>query len=140
MENQNKITVQTLVNAPIEHVWICWTSPEHIIQWNNASPDWHTPHAENDLRVGGQFLSRMEAKDGTFGFDFGGTYTKVVLSECIEYVLGDERTVSVQFREADGGTVVTETFDPEKVNPHDMQRLGWQSILDNFKRHAEENK
>lgn len=131
------ITVETTVNAPIQTVWNCWTTPEHLMQWNNASDDWHTTSATNDLRDGGSFTARMEAKDGSAGFDFGGTYTKVVDQQEIGYTMGDGRTVSVRFEERDGGTRVTETFDPENMHPADFQKQGWQAILDNFKKHTE---
>lgn len=137
MAENIKITVEAVVNAPLEKVWTCWTSPEHIVQWNNASDDWHTPHAENDLRVDGSFSSRMEAKDGSFGFDFGGRYTAVREHEYIEYVLGDGRVVSISFAPVTGGVQVTEVFDAESVNPVELQQTGWQAILNNFKRHTE---
>ena len=135
----NAITISATINAPLDKVWNYWTSPEHIMQWNNASEDWHTPHAENDPRTGGKFLSRMAAKDGSFSFDFAGEYTHVEEQKSLEYKLGDEREVKVLF-EGDGNTTtVTETFDPEGMNPIDMQRAGWQAILDSFKRHTENN-
>lgn len=132
-----QITVSATVNAPVDTVWQCWTEPAHIMQWNSASDDWHTPRAENDLRTGGSFSSRMEARDGSVGFDFGGTYTEVVPQEKIAYTMDDGRTVSVLFEEQDGATLVTETFDAESENSVDLQREGWQSILDNFKAHTE---
>jgi len=141
METTNKttITVETLVNAPVDKVWEFWTKPEHITKWNNASEDWHTPKAENDLRVGGAFSSRMEAKDGSFGFDFGGVYDEVKTNELIAYTLGDDRRVKITFV-ADGQTTkVTEIFEAEAVNPAEMQQTGWQAILDNFKKYAEAN-
>jgi uncharacterized protein YndB with AHSA1/START domain len=125
------ITVTATIAAPIENVWECFTDPVHIVKWNNASPDWHTPRATNDLRVGGRFLSRMEAKDGSAGFDFEGTYTNVVPHERIAYVMDDGRKVEVVF-EAGDITQVTTTFDPETENTLEMQQKGWQSILDNF--------
>lgn len=131
------ITVEATVNAPVGKVWKCWTTPEDIMTWNSASPDWHTPRAENDLREGGTFSSRMEARDGSMGFDFGGTYTKVVPNKTIAYTMGDGRKVSVNFEENNGKTVVTETFDPESENPPEMQKRGWQSILDGFKAYVE---
>ena len=141
METTNKttITVETLVNAPVDKVWEFWTKPEHITKWNNASEDWHTPKAENDLRVGGAFSSRMEAKDGSFGFDFGGVYDELKTNELIAYTLGDDRRVKITFV-ADGQTTkVTEIFEAEAVNPAEMQQTGWQAILDNFKKYAEAN-
>ena len=137
MNTPAKITVETTVNTPIEKTWSLWSEPEHIKQWNNASDDWHTPHAENDLRTGGSFVSRMEAKDGSFGFDFGGTYDEVVPHKTIAYTMGDGRQVNVNFEAQGDSTKVTETFDPENMHPHDFQKAGWQAILDNFKRYAE---
>lgn len=131
------ITVQARVAAPLEKVWEFWTTPEHIKQWNNASDDWHTPHAENDLRKGGKFLSRMEAKDGSFGFDFEGTYDEVLRHDRIRYTMEDGRQVKIEFASDDGTTTVTETFDPEETNSPEMQRDGWQAILDNFRKYVE---
>jgi len=131
------ITVEATVNAPAEKVWNFWTSPEHIIKWNSPSEDWHTPKAENDLRVGGSFTSRMEAKDGSFGFDFGGVYDEVKTNELIAYTLGDGRKVEIQFTANGDSTTVTESFDTESENPVEMQRAGWQAILDNFKTYTE---
>ena len=133
------ITVQTSIAAPVEKVWECWTVPEHIINWNNASDDWHTTRAENDLRVGGKFLSRMEAKDGSMGFDFEGVYEKVNTNETIVYVLGDGRKVRIDFSENGNGTQIIETFDTENVHSEEQQRTGWQNILENFKRYTEAN-
>jgi uncharacterized protein YndB with AHSA1/START domain len=135
--NNVKITVETTVQAPVAKVWECWTEPKHIRQWNNASDDWHTPHAENDLRVGGKFLSRMEAKDGSFGFDFGGVYDDVQLHERISYTIGDGRRVDITFTGGGERTTVVETFDAEQTNPIEMQQAGWQAILDNFKKYVE---
>ena len=134
---KTKITVETTVNAPIEKVWKAWTTPSDITQWNNASDDWHTPRAENDLRVGGSFTSRMEAKDGSFGFDFGGIYDEVEHHKSIAYTMGDDRTVRVDFTAMGDQTKVTETFDAENQNSHELQRSGWQAILDNFKQYTE---
>lgn len=134
---ETQITVKALINDSVEAVWNCWTTPEHIVRWNNASDDWHTPRAENDLRKGGRFLSRMEAKDGSFGFDFGGTYTNVELYERIEYIMDDKRKVTVTFENQGKQTLVSESFDPEDTNSLEMQRAGWQAILDNFKKYVE---
>lgn len=131
------ITVKATINAPIEKVWERWTTPEHITKWAFASDDWHAPSATNDLRPGGAFSSRMEAKDGSMGFDFGGIYDTVKTNELIEYTLGDGRKVSIEFESNGDVTMVTETFDPERENPVEMQQAGWQMILDNFKKHAE---
>ena len=131
-----KITVETIVNAAIEDVWRAWTTPDDIKQWNTASEDWHTTRASVDLRVGGSFSSRMEAKDGSMGFDFAGTYTKVVTNELIESSFGD-RVLRVEFSEGAGGVIVRETFDAESTHSVEQQRQGWQAILNNFARHVE---
>ena len=131
-----QITVETTVAAPVDRVWRAYTTPEAITQWNAASDDWHTPRATVDLRPGGAFNSRMEAKDGSMGFDFAGTYTDVVEHERLAYAFGD-RTAEVTFRPVPAGTAVRVSFDPESTHPHDMQRQGWQAILDNFKRYVE---
>lgn len=131
-----KITVDTLVNAPVDVVWRAYNTPSDIMQWNTASPDWHTPRAAVDLRVGGEFSSRMEAKDGSFGFDFAGTYTKVVPNQLLEYTFGD-RAAAVEFLQGGAGVTVRVTFDAEEENSIDMQRVGWQAILDNFGRYVE---
>lgn len=132
------ITIQTTINAPVETVWEYWTAPEHITKWNQASEDWHSPSAENDLRTGGTFTTRMEAKDGSVGFDFGGTYDEVTLYELIAYTMDDGRTVKITFTKTnDNETTVVETFDAETENSLELQRTGWQSILDNFKTYVE---
>ena len=132
-----KITIKATVNVPITKVWEYWGAPEHITQWCKASDDWHAPSAENDLRTGGIFTTRMEAKDGSFGFDFGGTYDEVIEHKLIAYTMEDGRTVKITFEEKEGVTEIIETFDPESENPIEMQRGGWQAILDNFKAYAE---
>ena len=138
---ENKvITIETTVNAPVEVVWQRWTQPQHIIRWNNASPDWQAPHAQNDLRPGGRFSCRMEAKDGSFGFDFGGVYTAVEPHKHIAYTMDDNRTVDIQFEENENSTHITERFEAETTHSEEMQQTGWQSILDNFKRYAEKPK
>ncbi|MDT3404911.1 SRPBCC family protein [Mucilaginibacter terrae] len=135
----NTITVETTVNAPIEKVWDYWTNPEHITKWTFASDDWHAPYADNDLRTGGKFKTTMAAKDGSFSFDFGGVYSEVTEHRVIAYGMEDGRKVIILF-EADGDTTkVTETFDPETTNPVEMQRGGWQAILNNFKKYTEAN-
>jgi uncharacterized protein YndB with AHSA1/START domain len=131
------ITVQTTVNAPIEKVWKCWNEPKHIMGWAFASDDWEAPAAENDLRTGGKFTTTMAAKDKSFSFDFGGTYTDVQEHKRIAYVMDDKRAVTVEFTE---GTTIVETFDPESENPAEMQRAGWQAILDNFRKYTESQK
>lgn len=131
------ITVSSTVNAPIERVWHLFTKPEHIVNWNNASDDWHSPKAENDLREGGKFNYRMEARDGSMGFDFNGEYTRVVPQKEIEYVIADGRKVSVWFREEGATTHIKESFEAENMHPEEMQRSGWQAILDNFKKYVE---
>ncbi|MBC8045587.1 MAG: SRPBCC family protein [Fimbriimonadaceae bacterium] len=140
MEVQTKsITVETTVKAPVEKVWKFWTLPEHITKWSNASDDWHTPSAQNDLRVGGTFTSRMEAKDGSIGFDFGGVYDDVKMHALIAYTMGDGRKVTITFSPAGNETKIVETFEAEDTNPPEMQQTGWQAILDNFKKYAEAN-
>jgi uncharacterized protein YndB with AHSA1/START domain len=140
MDNGNniKITVKTTVNASVEKVWEYWTEPKHITKWNNASEDWHTPFAENDLRVGGKFLSRMEAKDGSFGFDLSGIYDEVNLHEVISYTLPDDRKVKIIFVGHENKTDIIETFHAETENSIELQQQGWQAILDNFKKYTEE--
>jgi uncharacterized protein YndB with AHSA1/START domain len=137
--NRTRITVENTIQAPVEKVWKYWTTPEHITKWNNASDDWHTPFAENDLRVGGKFSARMEAKDGSVGFDFYGIYDAVTENEMIEYTLGDGRKVIVNFTGNGNETKVVETFEAEGTHPIEMQRGGWQAILDNFKKYVEAN-
>lgn len=132
----NPITVEVSLNLPIEKVWELWTKPEHITQWNSASEDWHCPRAENDVRTGGKFNSRMEAKDGSVGFDFEGTYDEVKEHELLTYTIGD-RKVRVTFVPLGFATLVREEFEPENENPLELQKDGWQSILDHFKRYAE---
>lgn len=132
-----KITVETLVNADIDRVWDTWNSPEDIKQWNTAQDDWHTTKSEVDLREGGTFMSRMEAKDGSAGFDFEGIYTRVEPKKRIAYRMSDGREVSVEFVDRPEGILVRETFDAESENPPEMQREGWQAILDHFARYAE---
>jgi uncharacterized protein YndB with AHSA1/START domain len=131
------ITVENTINAPVEKVWEYWTRPEHITQWNNASDDWHTTRAENDLRAGGSFVSRMEAKDGSFGFDFGGVYDAITTNEYIEYTIGDGRKVKITFTANGNKTKVIESFEAESTNSIEMQQGGWQNILDNFKKYTE---
>lgn len=135
--NTSTITVQTKVNAPVEKVWKYWNEPEHITQWCAASDDWHAPHAENDLRKEGKFKTTMAAKDGSVSFDFEGEYTRVVPNKKIDYVMSDGRKVSITFSGDGGTTDIKETFDPESTNPPELQRDGWQSILNRFKAHAE---
>ncbi len=131
------IRISATTSRNIEKVWQVWTSPEDIKCWNAASDDWHTTHAEVDLRVGGKFLSRMEAKDGSFDFDFEGEYTNIVKPKLIEYSLGDGRKVRIEFLPLENATKIVETFDPEEQNPLEMQEKGWQAILDNFVKHVE---
>ena len=131
-----KIVVEKLVHAPLATVWTAYTTPADIIAWNAASDDWHTTASTVDLRVGGDFSSRMEAKDGSFGCDFAGTYTAVETERRLAYALGD-RAVEIDFLAEDGGVLVRVTFDAETQNPAEIQRAGWQSILDNFAKHTE---
>lgn len=134
-----KITVETTVAAPIEEVWRAYTTPDEIKQWNAASDDWHTTAATADLRVGGAFSSRMEAKDGSMGFDFAGTYTNIVKHKLIEYSFGD-RVAQVEFADSPKGVRVRVSFDGEPTESIEEQREGWQAILDNFARHVEANR
>ena len=136
---KTSITIETTVNAPAEKVWNFFNAPEHIVKWGSPSPDWHTTKADNDLRVGGNFLYRMEAKDGSFGFDFGGVYDEVKPHEAIVYTMGDGRKVNITFAQDGGAIKVTETFETENENPVEMQRMGWQAILDNFRNYTEAN-
>lgn len=138
-KNTQAITVESTVQAPVEKVWRYWSEPAHITKWCQASEDWHAPAADNDLREGGKFTTTMAAKDGSMSFDFGGVYTSVITHKLIEYTMGDGRKVSVSFSSDGNQTTVTETFDPEDTNPLEMQRGGWQAILDNFKKYTEEN-
>ncbi|HYV90333.1 MAG TPA: SRPBCC family protein [Chitinophagales bacterium] len=133
------ITVETTINSPVEKVWKYWTDPKHITQWCNASDDWHAPYAENDLRVDGKFKTTMAAKDGSASFDFEGVYTNVQLYKAIDYTIGDGRKVKITFSEEGDQTKVVETFEPENTNPVEMQRGGWQAIIDNFKKYTEAN-
>ncbi len=135
--NVTKITVETTVKAPVKKVWKQYTSPDHIVKWNSASDDWHTTKAENDLRAGGKFLSRMEAKDGSFGFDFEGVYDEVKVNERIAYTMTDGRKAEITFTDENNDTKMTVTFDAESENPVEMQQEGWQAILDNFKKYVE---
>lgn len=139
METTSKITIENTVKAPVERVWEFWTAPGHITKWSSPSPDWHTPFAENDLQAGGKFLSHMEAKDGSFGFDFEGVYDEVITNELIAYTLSDGRKVKITFTKNGSETRVVETFEAEAENPVEMQQAGWQAILDNFKKYAEAN-
>jgi uncharacterized protein YndB with AHSA1/START domain len=134
---QKSITIETTINAPIEKVWDYWNNPEHIQKWAFASDDWEAPYAENDLVVNGKFKTTMAAKDNSASFDFEGVYTNVKSHELIEYELGDSRKVSTKFETTPQGVKITQTFDPESENSIEMQKSGWQAILDNFKRYVE---
>ncbi len=131
------IQIETIVHAPIEVTWKAWNEPVHIVNWTHASDDWHTPHAENDLQVGGKFVTRMAAKDGSVSFDFAGVYTSVEPLKTIEYVMSDSRKVKISFEKNGEETKVVEVFDPENENPVEMQLGGWQAILNNFKKYTE---
>jgi uncharacterized protein YndB with AHSA1/START domain len=137
--NTTKITIQAVVAADRQKVWACYTQPEHITKWNFATDTWHCPAASNDMRVGGKYLARMEAKDGSFAFDFEAVYNEIVDGEKFTYTMPDNRVVQVSFEQTDDKTLVTLIFDPENENPVDLQRSGWQSILDNFRKYAEGN-
>lgn len=139
MEPSNQaITVEATVKAPVKKVWEFWTKPEHITKWCQASDDWHAPYAENDVRVGGKFKTTMAAKDGSMSFDFEGVYINVEEDKLIEYLIADGRKVSISFAAEGNETNMTETFDPEDTNPHEMQKGGWQAILDNFRKYTEQ--
>ena len=138
-KEKNSITVKVVVNAPIDKVWLYWTAPQHITQWCYASDDWHAPQAENDLRVGGKCKTTMAAKDGSMSFDFEGVYTAVRKNELIEYNIIDGRKVKIVFTSDGAETKVVETFDAENSNPVELQRDGWQAILNNFKKYVEQN-
>lgn len=133
------IKVKVIINENVEKVWDYWISPEHIVKWNAASEDWCTTKAVNDLRVGGEFTSRMEAKDGSFGFDFFGTYNEVKLHELISYTLGDGRDVKIRFNTKGRETEIIQIFEAETENAIELQEQGWQAILDSFKRYTESN-
>ena len=135
--NTTKITVETIIAADSKKVWGFWTNPEHITKWNFASDDWHCPTAENDLKVGGKLRSRMEAKDGSFGFDFEAIYDEIIDQKKITYTMTDGRKATTDFENLDGKTKVTTTFDAENENPVEMQKEGWQAILNNFKKYVE---
>ena len=137
--NTTKITIQAVVAADRQKVWACYTQPEHITKWNFATDTWHCPEASNDMRVGGKYLARMEAKDGSFAFDFEAVYNEIVDGEKFTYTMPDNRVVQVSFEQTDDKTLVTLIFDPENENPVDLQRRGWQSILDNFRKYTEQN-
>lgn len=136
MKDDN-ITVETLVSLPVEKVWKLWTEPEHIKKWNFAIPEWHTTSAKNDLREKGKFSYRMEAKDGSNGFDFSGEYIEVELHKRIKYIMDDGRKVDVVFKPIDYSTYIEESFEPEQENDLKQQREGWQAILENFRKYAE---
>jgi uncharacterized protein YndB with AHSA1/START domain len=131
------ITVETTIKAPIEKVWNYWTKPEHITNWYFASDDWEAPEAENDLWVNGKFRTRMSSTDGSSGFDFEGVYTSIVKNERIEYKIPDGRKVKISFSDESGNTKIVESFDAENENPYELQRGGWQAILNNFKKYCE---
>lgn len=135
--NKNAITVETVVKVPVAKAWAVWNEPQHIMQWAFASDEWHAPYADNDPRTGGKFKTTMAAKDGSMSFDFEGVYSNVKTNELIEYGLGDGRKVKITFTALGNETKIVETFDPETQNPIEMQRGGWQAILDNYKKHAE---
>lgn len=138
--SSKKITIKTIVSASPQKVWEFWTEPKHIINWNFASDDWHCPNAENDFKEGGKFTYRMEAKDGSFGFDFWGVYDEIIDQKKIAYTMGDGRIAITIFEDHGNKTKITKTFDAENENPIEMQRAGWQSILNNFNKYAETDK
>ena len=132
-----RIIIETSVKKSLDQVWEKWTLPQHIMAWNNASEEWYTPSAENDLRVGGKFNYTMAARDGSFSFDFSGTYNEVIFGKKIAYTIEDGRKVEIEFTDLDGCVKVVESFEAEETNSLEMQRAGWQAILDNFKRYVE---
>jgi uncharacterized protein YndB with AHSA1/START domain len=134
---EKTITVETTVNAPIEKIWSYWTEPDHITRWYYASEDWQAPYAENDLKVKGRFKTKMAAKDGSAGFDFEGVYTKVLKHKSIEYTIPDGRKVIISFSKLGNGTRIVESFEAEKDNSNELQKGGWQAILNNFKKYSE---
>ncbi len=133
----NFISISVSVNAKAEKAWDYWTKPEHIVNWNHASDDWHTPRATVDLKVGGHFMSRMEAKDGSFGFDFTGQYVAIDNQKLIEYEIIGGRTVKIEFKTVENQTEISQTFQAEDENSLEMQRQGWQAIMNNFKKYIE---
>ena len=137
MEETTRIMVKATVNSPVAKVWEAWNTPGDIMQWNAADPSWHTPSSENDLRTGGKFKNRMEAKDGSFGFDFEGIYDQVELHQEITYTMSDGRKATTLFAEQDGKTNIQTTFDAETENDPELQKQGWQAILDNFVKYVE---
>src|SRR5690554_3540177 len=137
MAQVTRITVEGTINAPVEKVWKVWNTPTDIMQWNAADPSWHTPSSENDLRVGGRFRNRMEARDGNFGFDFEGVYDKLEVYKEITYTMGDGRKATTLFKEQDGKTHIETTFDAETENSLEKQKQGWQAIMDNFVKYVE---
>ena len=137
LKNNNTITVSAQVNTTIKTAWKAWTDPKHICNWNYASDDWHCPKSSNDLRKGGKFSSTMASKEGKISFDFEGVYSKVIEHKLVEYAMSDGRKVRVQFEEIGNQVKVTETFDPEQENSEELQRSGWQAILNNYKKLAE---
>lgn len=139
MKKLPTLTVKTTVPLPVDKAWEYWTLPKHIVQWNFASDDWSCPKATNDLREGGKFTSRMEAKDGSMGFDFEGVYETVELHKRLSYRIADGRRVDITFAEENGGTTITETFEAESTNSLEMQQNGWQAIMDNFRKYVESN-
>ncbi|MDI1233289.1 MAG: SRPBCC domain-containing protein [bacterium] len=139
MTEQKMLTVGVVIDAPLDKVWTCFTSPEFITQWNFASDDWHAPKAENDLRINGRFSFRMEAKDGSFGFDFGGVYTDLKMHELIAYTLDDYRKVVVKMTHDGQYTQFTQMFEAEQENSIELQQGGWQAILNNFKKFVDNN-
>ena len=140
MTQVTRIKVEALVKAPVADVWKAWNRPEDIMNWNTADPGWHCPSSENDLREGGSFKNRMEARDGSFGFDFEGRYDRVEPHKEISYTMSDGRRATTLFSEKDGGTSVSTSFDAESQNDPEFQKQGWQAILDNFKKYVEANR
>lgn len=137
MNKNNPISIQTTVNSSLKMVWDCWTKPEHITKWAFASDDWEAPHAENSLKIGGRFKTVMAAKNKSAQFDFTGVYTRVDVNKAIEYTIDDNRQVKIKFILTENGVQILQDFEPEKINPIEKQRAGWQAILNNFKKYVE---
>ncbi len=136
---KNEITIEATVNAPIDKIWTYWNEPAHIMKWCQASPEWHAPAAQNDLKAGGKFTTTMAAKDGSMSFDFWGIYDQVKTNELIEYTMGDGRKAQIVFSKSGDATKIVESFEPEETNPREMQQGGWQAILNSFKSYTESN-
>jgi uncharacterized protein YndB with AHSA1/START domain len=137
MNNTLYLKTETSIHKSMEQVWDCYTMPQHLVYWNFANDEWHSPRADNSFTIGGTFNIRMESKDGSMGFDFSGTYTNIILHNTIEYTMDDNRTAKINFIQEENAVKVTVQFEPETENTHELQQMGWQMILDNFKKYVE---